>query len=127
MEWKFDDQKPIYVQIAEELLLRIISGTYLPGSRLPSVRELAAEASVNPNTMQKALSELERSGLIYAVRTSGRFVTENEEEIAEARRRLAEKRVSEFLAQMDSLGVGRDEILYLIQDGRLFCSEKNRD
>lgn len=127
MEWKFDDQKPIYVQISEELLLRIIAGTYQPGSRFPSVRELAAEASVNPNTMQKALAELEGSGLIYAVRTSGRFVTENENEIAEARRRLAEKRVSEFLAQMNSLGVGREEILRLIQDGGFFCSDKNGD
>ncbi len=93
----------------------IISGIYQPGSRLPSVRELANEASVNPNTMQKALAELERTGLIYAVRTSGRFVTEDEEKIASARRSLAEGEVEKFLRKMKDLGIGRDEVIELIR------------
>ena len=74
MTWHFENDRPIYTQLLEQIRLRIISGIYAAGSRLPSVRELAGEASVNPNTMQKALSELEQSGIIYSQRTSGRFV-----------------------------------------------------
>lgn len=115
MEWKFDKQKPIYAQIVDVIRLRIITGRYEPGSRLPSVRELAGEASVNPNTMQKALTELERSGLIYTVRTSGRFITEDDQKIISERSRLAAQRVEEFLGQMESLGIGRDEVIELIR------------
>lgn len=115
MEWKFDKQKPIYAQIVDVIRLRIITGRYEPGSRLPSVRELAGEASVNPNTMQKALTELERSGLIYTVRTSGRFITEDDQKIISERSRLAAQRVEEFLRQMESLGIGRDEVIELIR------------
>ena len=115
MEWKFDNQKPIYAQIVDVIRLRIITGTYAPGSRLPSVRELAGEASVNPNTMQKALTELEGSGLIYAVRTSGRFITEDESEIALERSRLAGQRVEEFLRQMGDLRIGKEEVIRLIR------------
>lgn len=115
MEWNFDNQRPIYTQLAEMIRMCIITGIYQPGSRLPSVRELANEASVNPNTMQKALSELEGTGLIYAVRTSGRFVTEDEEKIAFARRSLAEGEVEEFLRKMKDLGMEKDEIIELIR------------
>ena len=115
MEWKFDKQKPIYAQIVDVIRLRIITGRYEPGSRLPSVRELAGEASVNPNTMQKALTELERSGLIYTVRTSGRFITEDDQKIISERSRLAAQRVEEFLRQMESLGIGRDEVIERIR------------
>ncbi|HIV26284.1 MAG TPA: GntR family transcriptional regulator, partial [Candidatus Scatomonas pullistercoris] len=89
MSWNLDSQRPIYVQIVERVQLDIITGRYAPGSRLPSVRELAAQAAVNPNTMQKALSELESGGLIYAQRTSGRFVTEDLEKIRGAKEQLA--------------------------------------
>ena len=71
MAWQFEHDRPIYTQLLEQIRMLIISGVYPIGSRLPSVRDLAAEAAVNPNTMQKALSELERSGLIYSQRTSG--------------------------------------------------------
>ena len=77
MAWNLDADKPIYAQLVEIIQMQIISGQYRAGDRLPSVRELAAEASVNPNTMQKALAELERNGLIYTQRTSGRMVTED--------------------------------------------------
>ena len=110
MEWNFDNQRPIYTQLAEMIRMCIITGIYQP-----SVRELANEASVNPNTMQKALSELEGTGLIYAVRTSGRFVTEDEEKIAFARRSLAEGEVEEFLQKMKDLGMEKDEIIELIR------------
>lgn len=115
MEWNFDNQRPIYTQLAEMIRMCIITGIYQPGSRLPSVRELANEASVNPNTMQKALSELERTELIYAVRTSGRFVTEDEEKIASARRELAEGEVEDFLRKMRDLGIQKDEVIELIR------------
>lgn len=123
MEWKFDNQKPIYAQIVDVIRLRIITGRYAPGSRLPSVRELAAEASVNPNTMQKALTELEGSGLIYTVRTSGRFITEDESEIASERSRLAGQRIEKFLSEMRELGIERQEVIQWIrqvgnEDGR---------
>ena len=72
MPWNLDSDRPIFLQIIEKIRLDIVSGYYQPGDKLPSVRELAAEASVNPNTMQKALSELERTGLVYSQRTSGR-------------------------------------------------------
>lgn len=116
MEWKFDNQKPIYAQIVDVIRLRIITGVYEAGSKLPSVRELANEASVNPNTMQKALSELEGSGLIYTVRTSGRFITEDIDKIAASRNQLAGQRVQEFLQQMESLGISRGEIVELIKE-----------
>ena len=77
MSWNLNPEYPIYTQIMEHITSDIISGTYAPGSKLPSVRELAQTAGVNPNTMQKALSELEHTGLLYSQRTSGRFVTED--------------------------------------------------
>ncbi len=77
MPWNLNSDRPIFMQIIEIIQLDIISGRYAPGEKLPSVRDLASEAAVNPNTMQKALSELERSGLVYSQRTSGRFITED--------------------------------------------------
>ena len=76
MPWNLDNDRPIYMQLMERIQQDIISGAYQPGDKLPSVRDLAVEAAVNPNTMQKALSELERCGLVYSQRTSGRFITD---------------------------------------------------
>ena len=116
MEWKFDNQKPIYAQIVDVRRLRIITGRYEPGSRLPSVRELAGEASVNPNTMQKALTELERTGLVYSQRTSGRFITEDAKMIEELKNNLAQEQIKEFLENMSKLGYKKSETLSLIQE-----------
>ena len=110
MAWQFDGQRPIYAQLLEGLELRILSGMYPPGSRLASVRELAAEAAVNPNTMQRALAELERSGLIRTHRTNGRFVTEDEDSIREAREAIAREKLERFLEEMHRLGVTRGEL-----------------
>ena len=77
MAWTLDSDRPIFLQIVERIQTDIVSGRYQPGDKLPSVRDLAAEASVNPNTMQKAFAELERTGLVYSRRTSGRFITED--------------------------------------------------
>ena len=97
MPWNLDSNLPIYPQIMERITLDIISGTYLPGSKLPSVRDLAQDAGVNPNTMQKALSELERTGLLYSQRTSGRFITEDLTMIEQTKNTIASEQVKEFL------------------------------
>lgn len=114
MAWTLDSDRPIYAQIVERLKLQIVSGNYPPGARLPSVRELAAQASVNPNTMQKAFTELERTGLIVTLRTSGRIVTQDGERIAGARRELAQEQVRLFWEQMTQLGYDREQILSLL-------------
>ena len=85
MSWEFQDHLPIYAQLMDTLKRRIVTGRYLPGEKLPSVRELAAEAGINPNTVQRAFSELEREGLIYTQRATGKYVTENEADIKSAR------------------------------------------
>ena len=81
MPWDLKSDRPIYIQLIEEIQLRIFSGEYPPGSKLPSVRDIAQEASVNPNTMQRALSKLEEDGLVITHRTSGRTITEDVEMI----------------------------------------------
>ena len=116
MAWKLDNDRPIYAQIVEKIKLRIISGFYQPGSKLPSVRDLALEAGVNPNTMQKALSELERIGLVHSRRTSGRFITEDEKMIKQLKTETATEHIREFLKSMEHLGFTRPEILELVQD-----------
>ena len=114
MEWNFRNDQPIYSQLTLRLTEAIVSGIYAPGEKLPSVRELALEAGVNPNTVQRALTELEREGLVFSQRTAGRFVTENENMIVNAKLRIADERVSEFLRSMKTLGCGRQEIISLI-------------
>ena len=95
MGWTLDKNRPIYLQLVEELQSRIVSGAYPPGAKIDSVRDLAAEAAVNPNTMQRALAELEQSGLLRSERTSGRFVTEDRALIAQVRRALAREKIRE--------------------------------
>ncbi len=116
MAWKLDSDRPIYTQILEVITIRIVSGQYAPGDRLPSVRELAAEAGVNPNTMQKALSELERSGLVTTQRTSGRTVTDDMEQVKQMRNHLAQTHVKEFIEKMEELGFHKEEIRRLFAE-----------
>ena len=115
MAWNLNSDRPIYAQIVERIQMQIVSGIYQPGEKIPSVRELAAEAGVNPNTMQKALSELERSGLVTAIRTSGRVVTENREMIMETRNNIAKAQIQEFMQRMKELGFEKEDILTLIK------------
>ena len=115
MEWNFRGDQPIYSQLVEQLTRRIVSGDYLPGDRLPSVRDLALEAGVNPNTMQRAFGELERVGLVNSIRTAGRYVTDDEELIRYAKERLATEQVSVFLRNMRLLGYDREHSVALIQ------------
>lgn len=114
MAWTLDSDRPIFLQIVERIQTDIVSGRYKPGDKLPSVRDLAAEASVNPNTMQKAFAELERTGLVYSRRTSGRFITEDCHMIEQLKTSLATEKMEEFLAQMRQLGFQNDEILSLM-------------
>ena len=114
MRWEFDNTRPVYIQLCEQFTNAIISGALLPGEKLMSVRDLAKEAGVNPNTMQKALSELERSGLLYTQRTAGRFVTENKEKIKEIKQETAHLRVLQFLNEMAQLGINSQEIEELL-------------
>ena len=107
MPWSFQADTPIYTQLVARLQEQIVSGAYPPGSKLPSVRDLAADAGVNPNTVQRAFAELERLGLIYTQRTSGKFVTEDAAAIDAARRALAEGQTRQYLAAMSALGFDR--------------------
>lgn len=114
MDWNFESDRPIYIQLKEQILLLIVSGKYPAGSKLPPVRDMAADASVNPNTLQKALSELERDGLVYSQRTSGRYVTEDETMIVKAKNELACEQIEQFLRKMAGIGYTREETLALI-------------
>lgn len=115
MAWNLNSDRPIYAQILEVIQLRIIAGQYKSGDKIPSVRELAAEAGVNPNTMQKALSELERSGLVMAQRTSGRIVTEDMDMIKQTQNILAKEQVDLFISKMKELGFNKKEIVALLE------------
>ncbi len=114
MQWQFSNDAPIYTQLIQQVKVGIVTGAFPPGERLPSVRDMATEAGVNPNTMQRALAELERDGLVYSQRTAGRFVTEDNTMINQAKRSLAERHVKTFLEAMLRLGFRKDEIIDLI-------------
>ena len=116
MQWKIDGSAPIYSQLVEQIKLGIVSGEWSPGQRVPAVRELAVDAGVNPNTMQRALQELERQGLLFSQRTSGRFVTEDTEMIEDAKRTLANRHITAFIRQMQALGYTRQEIVALLEE-----------
>lgn len=115
MAWNLDSDRPIYTQILERIQMQIVAGAYQPGMKIPSVRELAADAGVNPNTMQKALSELERSGLVITQRTSGRVVTEDLNMIKETRNQLAREQVEDFVKRMKALGFEKQDIITLLE------------
>ena len=110
MEWNFKSGVPIYSQIVDEMTMRIASNAYAPGDKLPSVRDLAVEAGVNPNTMQRALAELERLGLVFSERTSGRFVTKEEPVLQGLHESLANRYFNEFTEKLRKIGMNDDEI-----------------
>jgi DNA-binding transcriptional regulator YhcF (GntR family) len=116
MSWDFNDDRPIYVQLMEQIQLRIISGIYNVGEKLPSVRDMASDASVNPNTMQKALTELERTGLVFSQRTSGRFITEDSNMIKDIRNSLAKEQIEKFIYSMEKIGYTKQETIELVEN-----------
>lgn len=112
---RFDMSRPIYAQIVERLKAKILAGIYPPGGHLDSVRDMAAAAGVNPNTMQRALAELERTGLVYTQRTAGRFVTEDAAVIDSAKQELAHQQVGAFLRRMERMGYDREQAAQLVR------------
>lgn len=116
MSWTFDNKKPIYLQIMEKIKLQIVSHTLEPNQQLPTVRELASEAGVNPNTIQRALSDLEREGFVYSKRTTGRFVTKDKELIAQSRKQLSEEELEHFVSSMTHFGYEKGELPGVVSD-----------
>ncbi len=116
MDWKLTDDRPIWLQLTEQMTRRIITGVYPPGSRLPSVRELAAEAGVNPNTMQRALAQLEQDGLAKADRTAGRMVTQDTGVLDAVRRAQARVVMEQYVQAMAELGYSPDEAAALLKE-----------
>ena len=126
MHWVFTPDTPIYLQVVSQLEQMIASGLLSPGDKLSSVREFAAQANVNPNTMQKALTELENRGIVYTRRTSGRYITDDPQRIAALREELAEKVASEFLAVMNRLGYSESEAAGFISEKLNDTSRKGK-
>ncbi|MEG0979719.1 MAG: GntR family transcriptional regulator [Oscillospiraceae bacterium] len=115
MAWDFKSDRSIYLQLVDHFKVNIISGELLPGAKIASVRDLAAEASVNPNTMQRALTELERLGLVYTQRTNGRFITEDLKVIEAAKSNFAKEHINELISRMQMLGLNKKQIIELIE------------
>ena len=111
MKFDFDNNTPIYIQLVEQIKTFIISGNLKPGERLPSVRDLALQIKVNPNTMQKALSELEELKLIYTERTNGKFVTNDQKLIDKYKDKYAKELFDNFFTGMQSIGFNKSEIM----------------
>ena len=116
MDYIFDNERPIYIQLVEKIKLEIISGKLKCGERIASVRELALMAKVNPNTMQKALVELEDQGLIYTERTNGKFVTQNNELIETLKKELAKEKVNNYFSDMNSIGIDYEDAVRYLQE-----------
>ena len=119
MGWTFQPDRPIYSQLMEQIKRRIITGEYPPGEKMPSVRELAMEAAVNPNTMQKAFAQLEQEGLLHTQRTSGRFVTEDRERIMSIKEDLSRNLAMDFLRSMQELGYSDSQTVTVLEAARL--------
>lgn len=115
MSEQFDASRPIYAQLVERLKARILAGTYPPGGHLDSVRDLAAAAGVNPNTMQRALAQLESEGLVRTERTSGRYVTEDTNLIEQLRAAAAHDNAADFLEKMRSIGYTPEKAAALLE------------
>ena len=125
MTWVFENDQPIYTQLVDQIKVAIVSGELPPGARMPAVRELSLEAGVNPNTMQRAMQQLEREGLVYAQRSAGRFVTEDTAVIRRVREAMAAEKVRRFREAMAALGCTEEEMRTLLfgsgegNDGKL--------
>ena len=117
MGWSFQNDLPIYTQLVDAIKFSIVSGELLPGARMSTVRDLALEAGVNPNTMQRALQQLEREGLVFTQRSSGRFVTEDITSIDRARAALAAEHVRRYRESMRRLGFSGEEMKALLSGG----------
>ena len=129
MKWSFSNDIPIYSQLIEQIKMGIVTGEFPAGERLPSVRDLAMEAGVNPNTMQRAMAQLEGEGLVHSQRTAGRYVTEDQTCIAAAKHALAKEHIVRFLEAMTRLGLDESEIvdLFRLEYGKEIQSNEGPD
>ncbi len=118
MKFIFDDNKPIYKQLVEQLKIMIVNNIYKKGEKLPSVRDFAISIKVNPNTIQRALTELEDDGLIITQRTLGKFITEDEKLIKKLKNNLAHQTVERFLLDIEKLDISNEELIELIKSER---------
>lgn len=109
MRWQIDNSRPVYVQIMEHIRSAVLTNEFPPGCRIPSVRDLAGNANVNPNTMQRALTELEQEGLLISNGTLGRFVTSNDDIIGAIRQEAIDRTVKECAEKFRAVGVGMEE------------------
>lgn len=116
MAWTFSGDRPVYLQIAQRIEQSVLSGVYPPGEQIPSVRQLALEAAVNPNTVQHAFSELEDRGIIISRGTLGRFVTEDRQIIDLCRQQMAQQSVLAFLRDIQQLGISREQAITMIEE-----------
>jgi len=116
MGFTFDNDTPIYLQIIEHIKMQIISGKYNMGNKLPSVRDFSADLEVNPNTVQKALGELEAIGLIYTERTNGKFVTKDKKKIEKLKQQAIQDRINKFFDSMQRIGLTKQEIIAVLQN-----------
>lgn len=124
MQWELTNDRPLYIQLIEHIKLLILSGEYEAGQPFPSVRELALTANVNPNTMQRALAELEREGLLINERTNGRKITGDTSMIQAMRKDLANAKLCQLKAELGRLGFNREEQLAFITSQWDGCSTK---
>lgn len=116
MKFEFDNNIPIYIQLVEQLKIYIISGKIKSGERLPSVRELALQTQVNPNTMQKALTELEDLKLVYTERTNGKFVTADQNLIDKYKKEYALELSQKYFLSMENIGFDRDDMINYLKE-----------
>ena len=116
MNFIFDNDRPIYIQLVEQLKEYIVAGKFKAGEKLPSVRDFAMQIKVNPNTVQKALAEIENQKLIYTERTNGKFVTENEELIENVKKELADEKVQKYFQDMSKLGINKEDAIKYLQE-----------
>lgn len=116
MDWNLDDNRMIWPQLKEQMMRSIVAGQYPMGSAFPTVRELAEDAGVNRNTMQRALRELENEGLVITNRTAGRTVTTDEKLVAQMKENIAKDRIENFMEEMEAIGYRADEVIKMIEE-----------
>ncbi len=116
MEWKLDDSRPIWPQLKEQLIIAIVAGKYMMGGAFPTVRELAEDAGVNRNTMQRALSELENDGFVVTNRTAGRTVTTDEGLVTRMKESIAKQSIEKFIKEMAAIGYNAEDVVKMIEE-----------
>ena len=116
MAWKFSSDKPVYLQIADRIVKKVLSGEYSAGEQIPTVRQIALEAAVNPNTVQHAFSELENEGLLCAKGTQGRFVTDNDDTLRDAANEAARLLVRDFVKKAENLAISRERLIEMLKE-----------